>query len=55
MCPHVLFLQAQSQLQQTPFLCSHTHYRIHYLMASKVLRNLKAIYLADSYCMKQSE
>ena len=27
-------------------------YRIRYLMASKVLRNLKAIYLADSYCMK---
>ena len=45
----------ESELQQTPFLCSHTHYRIHYLMASKVLRNLKAIYLADSYCMKQSE
>ena len=41
-------------IYNTISMFSHPH-RIHYLMASKVLRNLKAIYLADSYCMKQSE
>ena len=41
------------ELQKTLFLYSHTH--IEPLIASKMLRNLKAIHLANSYCMKQSE
>ena len=50
----VYMVQISSYTNTISIMFSHL-YRIHYLMASKVLRNLKAIYLADSYCIKQSE
>ena len=66
-CLHLLYTDAymvvNQQFENSSLISSYTNtismfshpYRIHYLMASKVLRSLKTIYLADSYYMKQSE